>query len=153
MSWGRGLVPFPRVAAQQCLTARTKASADRQVVWDADLPQGIRTGPPDLQQDRGQGWGWGRVRWSGISGFPYPRLVLTLLGGGTIPFGSYANCTQEPTLGVCGAHTSLRNPPPEQRLYHSQKGRLHPKWASLQKLFLPPAGGLRITLRIPSLLS
>ena len=71
----------------------------------------------------------------------------------TIPFGSYANCTQEPTLGVCGAHTSLRNPPPEQRLYHSQKGRLHPKWASLQKLFLPPAGGLRITLRIPSLLS
>ena len=71
----------------------------------------------------------------------------------TIPFGSYAHCTQKPTLGVCGAHTPLRNPPPEQRLYHSQKGRLHPKWSSLQKLFLPPAGELRITPRIPSLLS
>lgn len=58
----------------------------------------------------------------------------------TIPFGSYANCTQEPTLGVCGAHTSLRNPPPEQRLYHSQKGRLHPKWASTETVPSPSRG-------------
>lgn len=36
-------------AARRCLTARTKASADRQLVWEADLPWGFRAGPLDLQ--------------------------------------------------------------------------------------------------------
>lgn len=69
-----------RVAAQRCLTARTKASTDRQVAWKADLPQESSKGLSALEQDSRQGWGLVRGRWSGASGFPYPRLVLTQLG-------------------------------------------------------------------------
>lgn len=61
----------------------------------------------------------------------------------------HANCTREPTPGCLWGHTPLRNPAPEQRLYHSQKWRLYSKWASLQKPFLPPAGELRINPKNP----
>ena len=69
------------ISTQKPAENLTEVALTLYINWGR-MPQGIRTGPPDLQQDRGQGWGWGRVRWSRISGFPYPRLVLTLLGGG-----------------------------------------------------------------------
>lgn len=62
------------MAAQQCLTARTKASEDRQVAWKADLPQESSKGLSALERDSRQGWGRGEGGGAGLQGSLTPGL-------------------------------------------------------------------------------